>query len=111
MLLIGNTNNQPKEAQMPSNRLKYPAPRREAIPQGKRTVTDYTWIAKRDDFIAKEVQHEITTYTTQPWSLHGVLSTIACGGWFGGSSQHDFQPGVAEFAKDARVTLDQLVGA
>lgn len=96
---------------MPARRLSYPAPRRESVQTDLRTVEEVSYQEDSSgEFHAKMKKISILTYHTKPWSLSAVLDTIASGGWFGSHAQHDFEPGVAEFAQDARAVYTDLMG-
>lgn len=69
---------------LPIKRLDFPAPRRMLVPT--------------------DAKH----YHSAPWEPSAVLSVIQSGGFFL-PGQHDFAPGVAEFAATAQETFQELV--
>lgn len=86
----------------------YPAPRRMSVKTGEREINEEVIEVVKGEILVELRKRIIPTYATQPWTLAGVLSTIRAGGQFGGSGNHDFAPGVAEFAGDARIVWSEL---
>jgi hypothetical protein len=90
--------------------IQYLAPRREAVITGEKEVLESVPIVRKgQELVMKPVKRLIHTYSTQPWTLAGVMRAIKAGCVFGTSGQHDFAPGVAEFAANARLVWTELV--
>jgi hypothetical protein len=89
--------------------IQYLAPRREAVVTGEKEVLESVPIVRKgQELTMKPVKRLIHTYSTQPWTLAGVMRAIKAGCVFGTSNQHDFAPGVAEFAVNARLVWTEL---